>query len=680
MSIPPIPKKIPKLPAAAAAKIPTTPKRPNLPGSSAIPTPVSPATPAAPATPTVGSRVADLRSKAGQVTGPAGGTSPEPVPAELAEPAGKQVTKTTLRQDVKDAALGNRTRVAGEKQSVRSAVLEVGARTAAGAAKGAASGASKGAVAGGVGAAPGAALGAALGGAKELAFSVARNGRLRGILAGALVIAVSVPLALGGLQAAMVANALSGISSYNDQAAQQSALTSSVEDVDVVAAMEMQSEFGIPWTVIASIRQDDPEATDEDFVAVAAALEDTDPSRLYRSMDAGGVYSTGDTGRIINEDDTSRAPLAEKVKETYVAALTAGVLLDEPAAEKVYDRALGWWLGQQQGCTTTGSGSGGETGSLTVKGNPMTPEQEAIARTIIGITKTVTASMPAADQVRAAEISMATGIVESVLTNHDKKVDHTSLGVFQQQDWWGTDEQRTRPDWATARFLKPLLTLAGWNTMDPGTAAQMVQISAFPDEYSKRMDEAKAIVSTFWSTSPALPLPADSDMAGVGAAHGAPTTTVCMTVTGMWVYPFNGTPTINSWFGPRKSPGGIGSTNHQGVDFGVPFGDPILSASNGTVTGKSTKVDGCGYWITIAYDGDAEARYCHMKEPSPLSVGDQVTAGQEIGLCGSTGNSTGAHLHFNVNIAGEPVDPTAFMLKNGVDFTTLPRAGGVGPY
>ena len=219
--------------------------------------------------------------------------------------------------------------------------------------------------------------------------------------------------------------------------------------------------------------------------------------------------------------------------------------------------------------------------------------------------------------------------------------------------------------------------------MEPGTAGQTIQVSAVPDAYSQRMPEAKVIVATLWADSPELPIPADTDLSGITVPTGGTSiSTVCLSggASGAWQLPFADTPTVTSWWGPRVSPGGVGSTNHQGIDFGESGGKPILSISNGTVTGVASTIDGCGYWITIMYEGNAEARYCHMPVEDPLHVGDQVVAGQQVGTVGSTGHSTGNHLHININVNGIPVDPYIVLLSHGVDIGTLPYLKEIGPH
>ena len=86
---------------------------------------------------------------------------------------------------------------------------------------------------------------------------------------------------------------------------------------------------------------------------------------------------------------------------------------------------------------------------------------------------------------------------------------------------------------------------------------------------------------------------------------------------------------------------------HNGIDYGIITGTKLYSAINGTVTEVAYDRDGYGKYIKIEND-ECGILYAHMKTLSPIEVGTKIVAGQEIGLSGNTGNSTGPHLHFAV--------------------------------
>ncbi|MFC5126855.1 M23 family metallopeptidase [Pseudoclavibacter helvolus] len=119
---------------------------------------------------------------------------------------------------------------------------------------------------------------------------------------------------------------------------------------------------------------------------------------------------------------------------------------------------------------------------------------------------------------------------------------------------------------------------------------------------------------------------------------------------------------ISDGFGPRVSPGGIGSSEHRGCDFTLPQGTPIPSAGNGTVTfSGGNAATGFGYHVIIDHGKGINTLYAHQDVPSPLVVGQRVIAGQAVGVVGTTGTSTGFHLHFEVHRDGEPIDPEGFI-------------------
>lgn len=128
---------------------------------------------------------------------------------------------------------------------------------------------------------------------------------------------------------------------------------------------------------------------------------------------------------------------------------------------------------------------------------------------------------------------------------------------------------------------------------------------------------------------------------------------------GGYAWPCNGIRWITSMFGGRQSPGGIGSTNHKGVDIGTPMGTPILAAKSGTVTWASWN-GGYGNCVIISHGKGNSTLYGHLSSYN-VSMGAKVTQGQVIAYSGSTGNSTGPHLHFGVMENDTWVDPLNYL-------------------
>jgi murein DD-endopeptidase MepM/ murein hydrolase activator NlpD len=103
---------------------------------------------------------------------------------------------------------------------------------------------------------------------------------------------------------------------------------------------------------------------------------------------------------------------------------------------------------------------------------------------------------------------------------------------------------------------------------------------------------------------------------------------------------------------------------HSGVDLAAPLDTPVYAATTGQVS-LGRERGGYGLYIVIIHDSRLSTLYGHLDLPL-VQAGDAVSAGQAIALMGSTGNSTGPHLHFEVRIAGVPVDPLPLLgLKGG---------------
>ena len=104
-----------------------------------------------------------------------------------------------------------------------------------------------------------------------------------------------------------------------------------------------------------------------------------------------------------------------------------------------------------------------------------------------------------------------------------------------------------------------------------------------------------------------------------------------------------------------------GGRPHTGTDLAKPSGTPILSAAPGKVLEVGFQDGGLGNYIYVDHGNGNVTRYGHMVGKSPLKKGDTVDAGTEIGKVGSTGNSTGPHLHFMVVQNGKTVNPEPFL-------------------
>jgi murein DD-endopeptidase MepM/ murein hydrolase activator NlpD len=111
------------------------------------------------------------------------------------------------------------------------------------------------------------------------------------------------------------------------------------------------------------------------------------------------------------------------------------------------------------------------------------------------------------------------------------------------------------------------------------------------------------------------------------------------------------------WFEPRY---GAYPHFHTGIDLVEPFGSPVFAADDGVVALVGSSSSGYGNYVVIAHSGGLDTLYGHLST-SLVKVGQVVTQGTPVGLEGSTGNSTGAHVHFELRINQVPVNPTLYL-------------------
>jgi len=279
-------------------------------------------------------------------------------------------------------------------------------------------------------------------------------------------------------------------------------------------------------------------------------------------------------------------------------------------------------------------------------------------------------------------IAVATAMQESDLhnlPNLGKRNDHDSLGLFQQRpsSGWGTPAEVMDPQYAARKFYEKLVTIPGWERMSLTQAAQKVQRSAYPDAYAKHEQLASTVVNSLTG--------------GAARAAGGSTTLQCVSgeqvAASGWTAPVNGE--VGSGFRTASRP------THQGVDLIVDRGTLIRAAAagivvkvrcqahlaNGTDWGcwrdGSPSVLGCGWYVEIQHANGLLTRYCHMVKQPSVVVGQHVAPGQEIGFSGTTGHSSGPHLHFEVHINSDPssngaINPVPFMQQMGAPLGIKP--------
>jgi murein DD-endopeptidase MepM/ murein hydrolase activator NlpD len=279
-------------------------------------------------------------------------------------------------------------------------------------------------------------------------------------------------------------------------------------------------------------------------------------------------------------------------------------------------------------------------------------------------------------------IAIATSLQEARLRNLPnlgKSNDHDSVGLFQQRtsQGWGSVQQIMDPEYSSRKFYEHLLTVKNWESRSLTDAAQTVQRSAFPDAYAKHEPLASQVVNAITG----------GGARAVGALPNLRCTAVGEVSASGWTVPVKGT--IVSGFRTASRP------THQGVDIAVPKGTAVHAAAAGTVIKMrcnaiapdgsdwgcyrdgSPNIRGCGWYVDILHAGSFVTRYCHMVTQPLVSVGQQVAPGQQIGLSGSTGNSSGPHLHFETHVNGDSskngaVDPVRFMQDVGAPLGAAP--------
>lgn len=117
---------------------------------------------------------------------------------------------------------------------------------------------------------------------------------------------------------------------------------------------------------------------------------------------------------------------------------------------------------------------------------------------------------------------------------------------------------------------------------------------------------------------------------------------------------------ITSGFGVRSDPFQGRAALHPGIDLAGPVGSPIYATADGIVSRSEWNSGGYGNLVEINHGGGLQTRYGHLSKRI-AQPGQRIRRGDLIGLMGSTGRSTGSHLHYEVRIDGRAVNPVAFM-------------------
>ncbi|GAB4086369.1 hypothetical protein GCM10028784_29990 [Myceligenerans cantabricum] len=323
----------------------------------------------------------------------------------------------------------------------------------------------------------------------------------------------------------------------------------------------------------------------------------------------------------------------------------------------------------------------------------------------VGRDGVIVAVMAALTESRLRMLANATAYPDSASYPHDGDgSDHDSLGLFQMRPaaGWGTVAQLMNPEYQARAFFggttgpnhgspRGLLDIPDWQALPKGVAAQAVEVSAFPDRYATFEPVAETVVDaltakpepvggpdTSVSDGPSgwLTVAAEGDEArdpsarrakparggnGQAARHGA-------AAAEQVVFPLpEGTGTRTSGFGYRVHPVTGEHALHAGVDYAAPEGTPVLALAAGVVTYAGPDPL-AGNLLVIEHTIDGEliaSAYAHLVDGTiRVSAGDRVVAGQHVAAVGSTGRSTGPHLHLELRPGGfdrPAIDPEPWL-------------------
>ena len=133
---------------------------------------------------------------------------------------------------------------------------------------------------------------------------------------------------------------------------------------------------------------------------------------------------------------------------------------------------------------------------------------------------------------------------------------------------------------------------------------------------------------------------------------------------------------FTSGFGVRSDPFRHGAAMHPGIDLAAPYGTPVYATADGTVLRAGWNSGGYGNLVELDHGRGIVTRYGHMSKIL-VSEGQHVTRGQQVGYVGSTGRSTGNHLHYEVRIDNSPVNPIPFMRSTDY-LVAMKKAGSNG--
>ncbi|MFJ3402737.1 M23 family metallopeptidase [Promicromonospora sp. NPDC090134] len=287
---------------------------------------------------------------------------------------------------------------------------------------------------------------------------------------------------------------------------------------------------------------------------------------------------------------------------------------------------------------------------------------------------------------RAQAVAVMTALGESGMRNLDYGDDRfgvrnpdgsltSSIGMFQEQKWYGTVEERLDPVQSSGRFYDRLLAVTGWETLEPTIAAHKAQRNADPYHYQKYWDQALQVIQLVSGADEADLDALSQSIQGSAAAAPCMSGSIGQAAVsaGGWANPAVGSKA--SGFGPRSTGIAGASTYHLGQDIAASCGTQVYAAAAGRVVISGATGWGTGNTIRIEHGMGLDSTYGHLLTGTNLvRVGQTVQAGQQIASMGGdsridpagAGTSSGCHLHYEVRMNGQAVDPEPFMAGQGV--------------
>lgn len=251
-------------------------------------------------------------------------------------------------------------------------------------------------------------------------------------------------------------------------------------------------------------------------------------------------------------------------------------------------------------------------------------------------------------------VMVAMGESSLIVIDYGDAAGPDSRGLFQQRDngAWGTYEERMDPYLSATNFFTAMMRIENRRSLSPTEVGHRTQRNQDPDHYTATWDDAVVVVERLAGIDLGLSDTQTGACPAAGAGVDVP--------EGDWIRPHNGPGT--SAFGMRRHPVRGDWSFHSGTDIGAPCGDSQLATQSGTVIASGWDGGAYGYRIEIDHGGGIISTYSHAPSGGLLvAVGDTVEAGQPVALVGTTGLSTGCHVHWEIYVNGEPTDPLAFL-------------------